>query len=325
MMQIRCQGRLSSEVLAALGRGGFLPTADAALALVDWGSASAQVASLSAEGVAVVALVSGSAEQEQARARGAVSALLPPWTSEGMRELLEPLARAQALWERRSGRRPNLPEDPQSTRDLLARLIDATPDPVMAADPRGRVLVFNRAAEQALGYEAAWVRESMNVADIYAEHGTARRVLAEIRNSPNGICRGLEVNLRSRGGQPIPVRLTAAEVYAADSRPVATVGVFQDQRPEQSLEQRLRSTTGQLMEAEGRLQALDLVAATTHEINQPLTAAMGLLEITLLRADLPEDVQRRVERSYQQLERIAATVKRLGKSSRGAGAAGRQA
>jgi PAS domain S-box-containing protein len=324
VIQIRCQGRLSSELLAVLGRVGLVPAADGALALVDWNSAPAQVAALSADGVAVVALVSGTAEQEQARAQGAVAALLPPWTEEALEDQLGPLARAQALWERRSGRRPSLPEGPQATRDLLARLLDATPDPVMAADPRGKVLVFNRAAEQALGYDAAWVRENMNVADIYAEHGAARRVLAEIRNSPNGICRGLEVNLRGRGGQPIPVRLTAAEVYAADSRPVATVGVFQDQRPEQSLEQRLRATTGQLMEAEGRLQALDLLAAATHEINQPLTAAMGLLEISLLRTDLPEDVQRRVERSYQQLERIAATVKRLGKSSRGAGAAGRQ-
>jgi PAS domain S-box-containing protein len=267
-----------------------------------------------------VALVDDPAHAAEAIEAGAIAALQRPVDPSAVRAVLMPLIRAGAASqarlrsERRKARRAMA--ELQSTRDLLGRLIDATPNPVMASDMQGRVLVFNRAAEAALGYESRWARDHMHVTEIYADPSIARRVLAGIRGSPSGMMQAVEVRLRARSGEQIPVLLSAAEVYAADGMPIATVGVFEDQRQEVALRNRLEETTEQLIESEKRAAAIEVAGAAAHELNQPLTTVMGALEMLEMRADLPEDVHRRVERAYVQLERMAEIVRRLGDTTR---------
>jgi PAS domain S-box-containing protein len=267
-----------------------------------------------------VAIVDDASHAREAIEAGAVAALECPVDPACVRTVLLPLIRAGAATrtlltkERRAARRASA--ELRSTRDLLGRLIDATPNPVMASDMQGRVLVFNRAAEAALGYESRWARDHMHVTEIYADPGVARQVLAGIRGSPSGMLQAVEVRLRARSGEQIPVLLSAAEVYAADGMPIATVGVFEDQRQEVALRNRLEQTTEQLIQSEKRAAAIEVAGAAAHELNQPLTAVMGALEMLEMRADLPEDVHRRVERAYVQLERMAEIVRRLGETSR---------
>lgn len=267
-----------------------------------------------------VALVDDPAHADEAIEAGAVATLRCPVEPAEIRQVLLPVLRAGAVTqallrkERRTARRASA--ELRSTRDLLGRLIDATPNPVMASDMQGRVLVFNRAAEAALGYESRWARDHMHVTEIYADPGVARRVLAGIRGSPSGMLQAVEVRLRARSGEQIPVLLSAAEVYAADGMPIATVGVFEDQRQEVALRNRLEETTEQLIESEKRAAAIEVAGAAAHELNQPLTTVMGALEMLEMRADLPEDVHRRVERAYVQLERMAEIVRRLGETTR---------
>jgi signal transduction histidine kinase len=156
----------------------------------------------------------------------------------------------------------------------------------------------------------------MHVTEIYADPGVARRVLSGIRGSPSGMMQAVAVRLRARSGEQIPVLLSAAEVYAADGMPIATVGVFEDQRQEVALRNRLEKTTEQLIASEKRAAAIEVAGAAAHELNQPLTMVMGALEMLEMRADLPEDVHRRVERAYVQLERMAEIVRRLGDTTR---------
>ena len=263
-----------------------------------------------------VAIVHEPADASAAIEAGAVAALPSPLDPTAVRSILMPVVRAGVLTrellrkERRTARRATA--DLRSTRDLLGRLIDATPNPVMASDTQGRVLVFNRAAETALGYESSWARQHMHVSEIYADPGVARRVLAAIRSSPGGMVEAVEARLRARSGEQIPVLLSAAEVYAADGVPIATVGVFEDQRQEAALRSRLEQTTAQLIDSEKRAGSMAVATKAARELNQPLTAVMGALEILEMRADLPEDVHRRVERAYVQLERMAAIIRDLG-------------
>jgi len=267
-----------------------------------------------------VALVTDPEDASEALEAGAIATLQCPVDPTAVRTVLLPLIRAGATaharlrGERRKARRAMA--ELQSTRDLLGRLIDATPNPVMASDMQGRVLVFNRAAEAALGYESRWARDHMHVTEIYADPGVARRVLSGIRGSPSGMMQAVAVRLRARSGEQIPVLLSAAEVYAADGMPIATVGVFEDQRQEVALRNRLEKTTEQLIASEKRAAAIEVAGAAAHELNQPLTMVMGALEMLEMRADLPEDVHRRVERAYVQLERMAEIVRRLGDTTR---------
>ena len=174
-----------------------------------------------------------------------------------------------------------------------------------------RVLVFNRSAEAALGYESDWAKEHMHVTDIYASQADARQVLSALRNSPERMVMGLEIRLRARSGENFPVLLSAAEVSAADGMPLATVGVFEDLRREHALRSRLEQTTEQLIASEKRAVAMEVAGAAAHELNQPLTTVMGCLELLELQTNLDDETKARIERAYTQLERMAEIVRSL--------------
>lgn len=317
MSDVYILGDLPAAAAAALEAVGVECGRRGAVALGVWPSTHEPVA---IDDRFFVAIVADSAHASEALEAGAIATLQRPVDPTAVRTVLLPLIRAGATaqarlrGERRKARRAMA--ELQSTRDLLGRLIDATPNPVMASDMQGRVLVFNRAAEAALGYESRWARDHMHVTEIYADPGVARRVLSGIRDSPSGMMQAVAVRLRARSGEQIPVLLSAAEVYAADGMPIATVGVFEDQRQEVALRNRLEKTTEQLIASEKRAAAIEVAGAAAHELNQPLTMVMGALEMLEMRADLPEDVHRRVERAYVQLERMAEIVRRLGDTTR---------
>lgn len=307
-------GELPADLGRALRDAGFLVVPDKALVLVASGSPK-DVARVVAEQRLPVAVGRTGPALVELVAAGAVLVLQPPFQANKLRRSLDPLVRVARLWKQRidvqERRTMQAVSDLHSTQDLLGRLIDATPNPVMGADTQGRVLVYNRAAEQALGYDAVWVREHMHVSDIYADPGDARRVLGAIRDSPDGVVHEIEVRLRARTGEQLPVSLSAAEVYGQDGLPMATVGIFQDRRIEFHLRSRLEETTEQLIQTEQRAAASEAIRSTAHELNQPLTAAMGSLELLSMSQQLDEKGQARVDRAYKQLERMAQVVRTM--------------
>jgi CheY-like chemotaxis protein len=61
-----------------------------------------------------------------------------------------------------------------------------------------------------------------------------------------------------------------------------------------------------------RVQAIgEIAAAVAHEINNPLTAALGTLDLVLLRQDLPTEARREIAASRHQLWRIASVLAQL--------------
>lgn len=206
--------------------------------------------------------------------------------------------------------------DPSSTpggaRDLLERLIAACPDPVIASDLQGRLLLFSRSAETILEYSAADVLDAtFHVGELYADPGDASRVMAEMRSGSDRSATGIRVRLRTRRGEAIPVRLSASLVHDFAGRPVASVGIFRDERALHTLSERLASATDQLVKSEKRAAAAAVAAATGHELNQPLTSVMGMVELMRMDASLPEGTQDRLERSMVQLERMAEIVRTM--------------
>lgn len=279
------------------------------------GQPQGQGEDIQVEPIPVIALVAVPEHIDAAIQTGATDAIVgrPPGP-----ELLARLSvhqRITRLWfrrmqeQRRQARRTMT--DLKNTRDLLGRLIDATPNPVMAVDNRGRVLVFNRSAETALGYDAEYARTHMHVTDVYAEATDARRVLAELRATQNGMVQGLSVRLRARWGEQIPVELSAAEVHDTAGGLIATVGVFVDMREQVALKNRLEATTEQLIAAEQRAGAITMAGEAAYEINQPLTALMGTLELLAMQKDLSDRAKDRLDRAQGHLQRIRDAVRNL--------------
>jgi PAS domain S-box-containing protein len=194
-------------------------------------------------------------------------------------------------------------------------LLKISPYPIISADMRGRVTTFNPMASEILGYSSEYATAQLHVADIYANPTDARRVLSEIRTSPEHLLHDFPVRLRARSGAHIAVLLTATEVRADSGDLQATLGAFRDLRVEQALRSRLKEATEQLIYSEQRASTVSIAKAAAHELNQPLTALMGALELIDLRSDLPEDIRRRLDRMYAQLDRMADIVRSLGQQT----------
>lgn len=63
-----------------------------------------------------------------------------------------------------------------------------------------------------------------------------------------------------------------------------------------------------LLPAGARTMFVDDRAEVSHSLSQPLMAAMGVLELLLLTADLPPEPRERVRRAYEQVQRASAVV-----------------
>ena len=272
------------------------------------------------EPVAWIALVQDEDQEVAALAQGANDVVRGTPTARSLEARVAAQRRMVRAWRRRMQAQQRQArralDELANTQDLLGRLIDATPNPVMAVDVRGRVLVFNRAAELALGYDAEYARTQMHVTNIYANPADARQVLAELRANEGGTVSAVSVRLRARWGEQIPVELSAAEVRDAHGNLVATVGVFQDMREHVALKARLDSTTDQLIAAEHRNAAISKAAEAAFEINQPLTALMGTMEMLEMEAGLSERSLSRLARAQSHLIRIRDTVRAFGQLSR---------
>jgi signal transduction histidine kinase len=116
--------------------------------------------------------------------------------------------------------------------------------------------------------------------------------------------------IRARNGETIPILISAAEIHDEEGKPVATVGIFRDTRESDSLASRLRQATERLIRSEKRSAAVALAGATAHELNQPLTSVMGIVEI-MLAVERSDSEEKRLERAYEQLERMAEIVRDL--------------
>jgi PAS domain S-box-containing protein len=120
----------------------------------------------------------------------------------------------------------------EQVRQLLADLIDISVDGIIAADMKGTVIVFNRAAERLLGYGAEEVVGKFPVERFYPE-GQARAIMRMLRDEAHGGAGKLSaqrITGITRTGEQVPITLCGALVYGEDGRELASVGIFYDLR-----------------------------------------------------------------------------------------------
>ncbi len=197
--------------------------------------------------------------------------------------------------------------------ELLGALLECLPDAAVAADNRGRILHFNSSATRLLGWSASEAMERLRTPDLYADLADARAVMVRLRQRTAGLpgaAEPMSVDLRTRGGARVPVRLTASWVRGP-SGPAGTVGVFADRRPLQGIEDRLQAATELVADRERRVEATNIGPRMASELAQPMTAALAHLDIVVERGGLPEAAEDRVMQALEQLERVRGIVHEL--------------
>jgi len=195
---------------------------------------------------------------------------------------------------------------------FLKNLILSSVDGVIAADKKGKIIIFNDAAVEISGYSVEEALTNTNIRDVYPEN-VAREVMQKLRSEEyggKGKLKSCQIDVLSKDGETIPISLNAAVVYEGE-REVATIGFFHDLREALRMKQELEKTQIQLLQAEKMTSLGKLAAGVAHQLNNPLGGIILYTQLILEEYKLDKDVCDDLNRILKDAKRCRDTVKEL--------------
>lgn len=209
--------------------------------------------------------------------------------------------------------RKRMEKELKEAHDFLNKTIQSSPNAIMATDLKGNIIIWNQAAEEALGYKAKDVIGKMNIEKIYPE-GMARKVMQMMRSTDYGGVGKLRsyplVYVREDGGI-VEGNLSAAIIYDAKGDGVASVGIFVDLGETLEMERKLRQIQEQLLQSEKLAAMGRLTSQIAHELNNPLYGIMNTLE--LMKTEIPPQNKRRkiLEMALSETVRLTELLRKM--------------
>jgi len=197
--------------------------------------------------------------------------------------------------------------------DFMNKIIQSTPNSIMASDLKGNIIIWNRSAEETLGYPKEEVIGKMHITRIYP--GRMAYEFMKMIRSPDhggvGMLRSQPVVYVRRDGKSVEGSLSAAMIYDDDGKEVATVGSFVDLTERMDMERALRNTQEQLLNSEKLAAMGRLTSQIAHELNNPLYGIMNTLE--LLKTEIPPENRRRklLDMSLSEIVRLADMLRKM--------------
>ena len=195
---------------------------------------------------------------------------------------------------------------------FLKNLILSSVDAVMAADRKGKILIFNDAASEITGYSVGEALRMLNIREVYPQD-VAYEVMRKLRSDNHGgrgKLRSCQVDLQRKDGEIIPISLNASIVYENGDE-VATVGFFHDLRQSLEIQKEFEQIQIQLLQAEKMASLGKLAAGVAHQINNPLGGIILFAGLMLEEYDLEEAAREDLGRILRDAERCKDTVKEL--------------
>jgi PAS domain S-box-containing protein len=132
----------------------------------------------------------------------------------------------------------------QETKRYLTRLIESSPDAIIATDKLGNVVLFNEGAETLLGYRASEV-VGRPTTQLYESEDRSRELVLEMRKR-GGTASGFESVLKAKDGHSIPVLISASVLLDKDGQEAGMVGFATDLRTRKKEEEELRRAHDEL-------------------------------------------------------------------------------
>lgn len=165
----------------------------------------------------------------------------------------------------------------QETKRYLTRLIESSPDAIIATDKQENVVLFNEGAETLLGFRAEEVI-GCPTTRLYDTEDRARDLVLEMRKR-GGTVSGFESVLKTKDGGTVPVLISASGLLDKEGQETGMVGFATDlrtrkleehelRRAHDELEKHVEERTTELKAARERLRYLMTVTPAIVYTNQ---------------------------------------------------------
>ncbi|MCW5892829.1 MAG: response regulator [bacterium] len=185
------------------------------------------------------------------------------------------------------------------------KLLESSPDIIVAVDREGTIVFYNDGARSTLGYSPEEVLGA-HVTRLYPSLDEARRVMTAMRagfGGEPGRGRNVETTFVTKSGTTMPVAISGSLIRDEHGEVRGSIGFAKDLRE---------------IHLHHRLETLEQVAVSlAHEINNPLEVIvnnLNLLEQHIARVSSDEDFvveSERLESTHTAIARIHAILNRL--------------
>jgi two-component system NtrC family sensor kinase len=209
--------------------------------------------------------------------------------------------------------RKKMESELRKAHDVLINVIQSSPNVIIAADRKGTILIWNKAAEETLGYSAAEAIGKLHIQKIYPE-GIAKKIMALLRGPDYGgpgKLRSFPMVFVKKDGSTVQVKLSASIIYNEHFQEVATVGIFVDFEEQLDMARRLKHTQNLLLQSEKLAAMGRLTSLIAHEVNNPLYGIINTLE--LLKSEIPQDNRKRkiLDMAHTETERLSEMLRKM--------------
>src|SRR5216684_2191907 len=192
-------------------------------------------------------------------------------------------------------------------RTYFQRLLESSPDIIIAVDREGMITFYNDGARTGLGYSSEEII-GQHCTRIYPSLEEARRVMKAMRDGDNVRISSYETILRDKAGELIPVMISGSLIHDDEGKEIGSIGFARDIR--------------RMRHAQQLATAGEIAVSLAHEINNPLESNTNNLDL------LSRCVQERLSESEKvvenerldsirtSIERVQAIVRRLDEMTR---------
>jgi len=195
--------------------------------------------------------------------------------------------------------------------DYFQKLVESSPDIIIALNRTGTIVFYNDGARQNLGFTQEEVL-GKDVLEIYPTEEEAKKVMAAMRRGEGGEpgkVRNFETVFKTKKGERIPVAISASIIYDNAGGELGSIGFAKDIRGIRRRDQ--LATLG------------EIATGLSHEINNSLEVLVNQLDLLqeyVGRVATDEEYvveSERLESVDQQLKKIQAITRRIGEMAEG--------
>jgi len=186
--------------------------------------------------------------------------------------------------------------------ERLRAIEEAAPEGIVAVDRQGRVTIWNRAAEQLLGWRASDVIGRANPLIFGDEHGEDRVLAARLREGE--ALSQIETGLRRKDGSSIVVSVSSGPIRDAQGDIRGTIRILTDISE-------AKRVARQFLQAQKMAAFGQLAGGIAHDFNNLLTVIAGSSELVLEQVRDRPDITVDVEAIKDAAERAAQLTRQL--------------